>query len=187
MSLGQVDRSPPRVEQRAAGLDLVGLEQRAPIVVALGGEEREAHAAADDQRVGDLEQGLDHAELVAHLGAAEDGHERARCGSVRSGSSTSTSRGEQPTGRRRQELRRTDDRGVGPVRRAEGVVDVERPGPRSARCTNAGSLAVSPGSKRRFSSSSTPGRQLGQPGPHRLHRVLRVGRALGPTEVACTP
>ena len=40
-------------------------------------EEREAHAAADEERVDPVEQGADDAELVAHLGAAQHGDERA--------------------------------------------------------------------------------------------------------------
>ena len=43
------------------------------------------------------------------------------------------------------------------MRRAEGVVHVEVLALDQPVCTKAGSLAVSPGSKRRFSSSSTPG------------------------------
>ena len=31
------------------------------------------------------------------------------------------------------------------------------------------------------------GRQLGEPRPDGRHRVLRVGLALGPAEMACTP
>ena len=74
------------------GVDLVGLEQRVADLVALGREEGEAHAAADDERVDHREQGVDDAELVADLGPAEHGDERPRRGRSRRPSSTSTSR-----------------------------------------------------------------------------------------------
>ena len=44
--------------------------------MTLRGEEREAHRSTDDELVDDLEQRLDHAELVADLGAAQHGDER---------------------------------------------------------------------------------------------------------------
>ena len=52
------------------------LAQRGADVVALGLEEREAHRAADQDRVRALEEGLQHADLVRHLGAADDRDER---------------------------------------------------------------------------------------------------------------
>ena len=77
--LGQVDRLARRsrlVEQTLARVDLIGLPQRVADRVALRGEEREAHRATDHQRVDDVEQRLDHAELVADLRPAEHGDER---------------------------------------------------------------------------------------------------------------
>ena len=59
------------------GLDLVGLEQRVADLVALRGEEGEAHAAADEQAVDLVEQVVDDAELVGDLRAAEHDHVRA--------------------------------------------------------------------------------------------------------------
>jgi hypothetical protein len=44
--------------------------------VALRLEEREAHRAADQDRVGALEERLEHADLVRHLGPADDRDER---------------------------------------------------------------------------------------------------------------
>ena len=64
--LGEVNRLARR-EQTGARLDLVGLEQRIADRLALGGEEREAHRAADDERVDDVEQRIDHTELVCGL------------------------------------------------------------------------------------------------------------------------
>ena len=46
--------------------------------MALRAQEREAHRAADQQRVGELEEALDHADLVGHLRAAEHGDQRPR-------------------------------------------------------------------------------------------------------------
>ena len=70
------------------------------------------------------------------------------------------------------------------MRRAERVVDVERRCRRSAVATNAGSLPSSPGSKRRFSSSSTPGASSASRARTGVHRVLGVGLALRSAEVA---
>ena len=47
-----------------------------PDVLALGGQERVRHAAADDQRVHLGGQDLEHLELVGHLGPADHRHER---------------------------------------------------------------------------------------------------------------
>ena len=54
-----------------------GSNSESPTEKPCAAEEREAHAPADDQRVDDAEQRVDHAELVADLGPAEHGHERA--------------------------------------------------------------------------------------------------------------
>jgi hypothetical protein len=65
--LGQTDGLAARrlLQQALAGVDLVGLPQDLSADrVALGGEEREAHRAADDQRIDGVQQGLDHAQLV---------------------------------------------------------------------------------------------------------------------------
>ena len=48
----------------------------APTVWPSAREEREAHRAADQDAVGDLEEAVDDADLVGHLGAADDGDER---------------------------------------------------------------------------------------------------------------
>ena len=74
--VGGHDDAHPRVQQPATRVDLVGLEQGVPHLVTLGGEEREAHAATDEHRVGDLPECLDHAELVGDLRPAEHDDER---------------------------------------------------------------------------------------------------------------
>ena len=48
--------------------------------MALGLEEREAHRAADQDRVGALEERVEHADLVGHLRAADDRDERRAAG-----------------------------------------------------------------------------------------------------------
>ena len=55
-----------------------GCTSESPTRDALREQERERHRAADEHRVAPVEQRVDHAELVAHLGAAEHRHERAR-------------------------------------------------------------------------------------------------------------
>ena len=57
-------------------LDLVGLDQRVADLAALGRDEREGHRAADEDLVTVVEQCGDHADLVAHLRAAEHADER---------------------------------------------------------------------------------------------------------------
>ena len=60
----------------ARGLEALLLAQRVADVVALRLEEREAHRAADEDPVGAGQERLEHADLVGHLGAADDGDER---------------------------------------------------------------------------------------------------------------
>ena len=61
-----------------AALDAVLSHREAPTSWPWARKKREAHRAADQDRVGQLEEALDHAELVGHLGAAEDGDQRPR-------------------------------------------------------------------------------------------------------------
>ena len=74
MSVGQHDldaRLLGPLEVAADGVELVLLEQALADLVALGLEEGEDHAAADQQPVGLAEQVVDDAELVGDLRAAE--------------------------------------------------------------------------------------------------------------------
>ena len=59
-------------------LDALLLDQRVAGRDPLGAEEAEAHRAADQDLVGDLEEAVDHADLVGDLGAAEDDDQRPR-------------------------------------------------------------------------------------------------------------
>ena len=138
--------------RRDALVDHLGLHQRIADVDALREQERERHRSADQHLVAPVEQRIDHAELVAHLGAAEHGDERARHVVGEQPRQHLDLAVQEPTARVRQDRRRADDRRVRPVRRPERLVDVDdRRAPRGW-WQNAGSSAVSPGSKRRFSS-----------------------------------
>ena len=72
-------QSEPAASSSAPGgeLDPLLLDQRVADLEALGAEEGEAHRPADQDRVDDLEEPLDDADLVGDLGAAEDDDERA--------------------------------------------------------------------------------------------------------------
>ena len=80
-SLGSSRRAcpsrPAAASAARAGSIPSGSHSDAPTSWPERGEEREAHRAADEDGVGDLQEALDHADLVGHLRAADDGHERA--------------------------------------------------------------------------------------------------------------
>ena len=97
-------------------------------LAALRGDERERHRAPDHERVDALGQRSDHPELVAHLGSAEDRHERLR-GVVQQRAEHLDLARDQTTGDGRaaggeHQLRERRDGGVRTVDRPEGVVDV---------------------------------------------------------------
>ena len=106
--------------------DLVGFQQRLADLLALRLQEGVGHAAADDERVHLGQQVADDADLVADLGAAQNRQERLGWGfSValpRYSSSFSIS---SPAALFSHEVRDALGAGVGAVRRAEGVVDVD--------------------------------------------------------------
>ena len=190
------------LEVGPAGVELVLLEQALADLVALGLEEGEDHAAADQQLVGLAEQVVDHAELVGDLRAAEhhdvrprgvDGEPAQHVDLARprghpwlTGSRSATSYTEaclRCTTPKPSETKRVGE--VGQLRR--------RTTPRTSS-----SLLVSPALKRTFSSTATwpslerrdglgravPHRvggegdvvaeQLAEPLGHRPQRVLRV-------------
>ena len=92
-------------------------------------EEGEGHAATDEHRVGPGRERAQDAELVLHLGAADDHDERPRSGASSSPVSTSTSRARRRPAAEGRYFGGPDHRGVRPMGDAEGVIDVERPGP----------------------------------------------------------
>lgn len=60
-----------RGQKSFTGIDLIRLEQRVADGFTLGCEEGEAHRSANDERVDEVEQGLDNTELVGNLCATE--------------------------------------------------------------------------------------------------------------------
>jgi hypothetical protein len=72
---------------------------------------------------GALQEGLEHADLVGHLGPADDGHQRPR-GVLEDGGQRLHLALQEQAGRAGQQARDALGRGVRAVRGAEGVVDV---------------------------------------------------------------
>ena len=105
-------------------LELVVLDERLADRQPPRLEERVGHRPADRQRVHLAEQVLDHLELVGHLRAAEDRHERPLGRAERLAEVLHFLLQQQAGGRLRQELRDRLDRGVRPVARSERVVHV---------------------------------------------------------------
>ena len=92
--------------------------------MALHGQEREGHGAADEQRVGDLEEAVDHADLVGHLGPAQH-RDEGTAGRLEQALESVDLALEQPPGRvLGHEVGDALGRGVRAVGRAESVVDV---------------------------------------------------------------
>ena len=126
--------------------------------MALGLEEGEAHAAADEQLVDLRQQRLDDGELVGDLRTAEDHDIRPLgvAGELRQHVELAQ---HQAAGVARQQRRHVVHAGVLAVHRAERVVDIDVGELRRAAAANAlrsaSSLLVSPALKRRFSSSAT--------------------------------
>mmetsp|Transcript_56328 Transcript_56328/g.155511 ORF Transcript_56328/g.155511 Transcript_56328/m.155511 type:complete len:454 (+) Transcript_56328:206-1567(+) len=110
------------------GLDEVLLNERRAGGHAAGGKEGEDHAAANDDLVALLDQGLEDGDLRRDLGAADDGSKRllaVRDGAVKELKLLGK---EEARNRRGEELGHALGRGVGAVGGAERVVDekVER-------------------------------------------------------------
>ena len=91
MSWGRVSGAPESSSARQVSTWSAS-SRLAPIVVALGGQEGEAHAAADDEAVGHLEQGARSRPSLSLTFDPPSTTTNGRRGSSRSGSSTSTSR-----------------------------------------------------------------------------------------------
>ena len=111
-----------------------------PPVVALRREEREAHRAADQHHVGDLQEAVDHRDLVGHLRAAHDRDERAR-GVLENAGERPDLAFEQPPGGGGEQVGDALGARVRAVGDAEGVVDVHL-GERRERTGELGIVAL---------------------------------------------
>ncbi len=112
------------LEHALGGLDALGLDQRVAGVATLGLEEAEAHRAADQDLLGKAEEAVDHAELVSHLGAAEDDDQRSLRVVANRGQLDHLLLEQEPRVAG-QVVRHPLGGRVGPVGRAEGIVDVQ--------------------------------------------------------------
>ena len=144
-------------EVAAHGVDLVGLEQARADLVALGREEGEEHAAADEQRVDPRQQVPDDAELVGDLRAAE--HDRVRLlGRLGEPVEHVELGGDEQPGGARQQLARARRRSPACGARRRSRRRRRRRRTRRARRrtprARPSSFEVSPALKRRFSSTS---------------------------------
>ena len=159
MSVGSTMRTPVSgpPEVLRADLDLVLLEEALPDVVALGLQEREHHAAPDQQRVRLAEEVVDDAELVGDLRATE--HDDVGPLRVLSQPLHHVELGgDQAAHRVREPLRHVVDRRLLAVHHAEPVGDerVGQPGELVRElATLRLVLARLPGLNRTFSSSAT--------------------------------
>ena len=162
------------LEQPPAGLDLVLLEQRVADGWPRAARNVKHIPPPMTRRVDDLSSAPITPSLSLTFAPPRTAT-NGRFGLLRSPRSTSTSLASSRPAALRQRGGRADDRGVGPVRGTEGVVDV-------------GVLALDePGDERRVVrrlarietevlEQLDAGRQLGQPGPHR-GRSSTLGRA----------
>src|ERR1039458_3699592 len=116
-------RSCGGVQHSASDLYVPVGTERGADAVTLGGEEREAHRAADAQHVGDVQEALGHCELVTHLRAAENDDEGV-VRSLRDRGQRSYLTLHQAPGGARQKMCDALGAGVRAVSGAEGVVDV---------------------------------------------------------------
>ena len=113
-----------RRQQVAGGGHEVRFDKGFADVVALGEEERVGHAPTDQEACHPWQQVLEHAHLVGDLGAANDRHE-GRLGIVEQARQGIDLPLHQEAEAGRQEMGDTLGRGVGAVRGAERIVDVE--------------------------------------------------------------
>ena len=113
------------VESGACDFDLVFFDERLAGLLALGAEEGVGHAAADEDGVGLVHEGVDDFDFVRDLGAADDGDE-GLVGLVE-GLAEMAELGlhEQAGGGLGDEVGDALGGGVGAVGAAEGVVDVD--------------------------------------------------------------
>ena len=123
-SVSSQSRARARSSTCAASSTPSSSTSESPVVDPAARERTEAHRAADQDRVGGLEEALDHADLVGHLGAAEDDDERPPRVVADRGQLAHLALEQQP-GVAGQEVGDPLGARVGAVGGAEGVVDVE--------------------------------------------------------------
>ena len=199
---------PSRAPRRASSTPSSSTSE-SPVGIPWARKKREAHRAADQQRVGGVEEAVDQRDLVGDLGAAEHHHERALGrldDRAQRDSPRARAAGRPPPGAGTPPPRRWRRARGGPSRTRRSRR--RRPAPASSRASS-GSFSVSPRSQRVFSSTSTlPGSsrstprrtsgrppsgawcdrrvdQLAEPLRDRLQRGLRVA-PLGPSRGAST-
>ena len=111
-------------QHRAGELDALLLHERVAGLDPLGTEEAEAHGATDQDLVGDLQEALEHPDLVGDLGPAEDDAERA-LGVVAHRRQLAHLPFEEQPCVAGEVVRHALGRGVSAVSRPEGVVHVD--------------------------------------------------------------
>ena len=111
-------------ERRARVLGVLLAAQRVAHRVTLRVQEREAHRAADHERVGELEEAVDDGDLVRHLRPADDRDERM-AGMLEDRPQRAHLAFEQAPRGAGQQVRDALRARVGAVRHAERIVDVD--------------------------------------------------------------
>ncbi len=117
---GKHDLVPVLGEELTHLADVIGVDQRRPDLQTSGGKQREAHAPADQHPVDPGQEVAHHPQLVGDLGATEHHHVGTGRVAEQQGERLDLG-GEQRPGRRGQQFGDAHGRGVGSVRRAEGV------------------------------------------------------------------
>ena len=179
----------PRSQRRARACSTSSsLAQRVADRVALRAQEREAHRAADQQRVGELQEAVDDGDLVGHLGAAEDRDAAGARGARGSAAASRTSRSSSRPAALGQQVRDALGARVRAVGGAERVVDVERRRAPPARARARGRCAPRPArsarsraaaSRRRASSSASAVTSLADDRRARASTVARRSARAG--------
>ena len=111
-------------EQPTGVLGVLIAAQRLANRVTLRAQEREGHRAADHHHVGQLQEPVDHADLVGYLRPADDRYERWR-GMLEDAGQRAHLAFEQTSRCTRQQVCHAGGAGVRTVRGAEGIVDID--------------------------------------------------------------
>ncbi len=204
--LGKTSLSPAFFIRLRARSTAIVLDQRVTGLETHRPEEGAGHRATDEDAVHLGQQGLDEIDLAADLGSAEHRDERPSGIVQRLAQVSKLPLHEKPRHRRLQEPGDRLRARVRPVRRAESVVDVEiaqRGEPRRQRGIVLLLAGIEPGILRHGDAAAREplrrshrlvGRRIRkerdrraeqflQLAHDRLHRVLRIGTALGPPQM----